>query len=268
VLVGAQSGVLLLDANNGELLAAYPVPGTHELRFGFNSVALSGSRLVATHSELGCWTWTRDRPDSAVSLLTPEGGIPRTIRAATFSDDGHVLFALDSAIRVHAPDGALVRTLEIGRGGVHDLAVSGEQVFAVTADGLLLADCWTAPQAWQVLHRRAHPIESLALRRWDDLVELVIPAGEDGVLGVYGDVGIVAQLVAAPVRVRRAWACDDLIVGLSEIRDRLVVLNANVPDSVPQQAPTTRLTRHSIQDVCIALRRAAGPADSAGESPS
>lgn len=268
VLVGAQSGVLVLDADDGELLAEYPVPGTRELRFGFNRVALSGSRLIATHSELGCWTWTRNRPDSPDALLVPEGGTPRTVRAATFSDDGHMLFAVDSAIRVHAPDGALARTLEISRGGVHDLAVSGEQVYAATADGLLLADRWTAPQVWQVLHRRADPIESLALRRWDDLVELVIPAGEDGVLGVYGDVGIVAQLVATPVRIRRAWACDDLVVGLSEVRDRLVVLNANLPDSVPRQAPTTRLTRHSIQDVCIALRRAANPADAAGESPS
>jgi hypothetical protein len=81
---------------------------------------------------------------------------------------------------------------------------------------------------------------------------------------------LVARLLTATTPIRRAWACDDTLVGLSENRDRLVVSNANLPERTGVDVPVARLLGRSIQDACIVTARAEEPrppvrADGSGE---
>ena len=268
LLIGAATGVWAVSAADRTVARRYTVPDAGKTTTGFNAAVIARDRLVATHSQLGCWAWRLDDPSTPEALLRPSAGVPKTVRAATVTTDGHVLFGADDEVHVIAPTGEPRRTLSIGRGAVHDIAVLDRTVYVTTSDGLVLEDCWDTPNVWQVLHRRAEPIESVHARRWDDLVELVIPAGADGLLGIYGDEGLVARLLTATTPIRRAWACDDTLVGLSENRDRLVVSNANLPERTGVDVPLARLLGRSLQDACIVTARAGEHRPPAGANES
>jgi len=259
LLLGAATGVWVLAAQDGSVVARYAVPSAGQPRTGFNSAAIVGGRLVATHSQLGVWSWNLGDPQDVRPLIQPVGGTPKTIRCATAAPDGHLLLAADDAVHVFAPAGEPLGTLPTGRGPIHGVAVLGDNVYVSTADGLVLRDAWRRPNIWEVLHRRSEPIESIQVRRWDDLVEVVIPAGPDGVLGIYEDEGMVARLMTASVPIRRVWACDDTLVALTENRDRLVIANANMPGRQGLDLPLARRLGHSLQDACLLIAPAAGP---------
>ncbi|MBN2446355.1 MAG: hypothetical protein JXO22_06510, partial [Phycisphaerae bacterium] len=105
--------------------------------------------------------------------------------------------------------------------------------------------------AWLTVHRTFGAIESITARCWNDLIELVIPEADRGISGVFGDEAAVTHLLDASVSIRRAWATDDVVVGLTARRDRLVVLNANRPGREAEDIPLARQVGHSIQDACI-----------------
>ncbi len=257
LLVGAATGVWAVHATTRAIERRWPVPDAPPPTSGFNAAAIAGDTLIATHSQLGAWQWPLGIPGTPRALLRPEGGRPKTIRAVRTAEGEHVLLAADDEVRVFGPDGTAVRSLSVGRGSVHDVAVLGRTVYVATSEGFVLEDDWQSPNIWQVRYRGGQSIETVHARTWDDLVELVIPAGADGVLAIYGDEGVTARLLAAAVPVRRAWACDDLILGVNTLRDRLLVLSATAAERRPVEVPAARLLGHTLQDACIVTRPAA-----------
>jgi len=254
LLVGAARGLWVLHAASGEVVGKYEVPDAREPRTGFNAAAVVGDSMFATHSQLGCWSWPLDRPSEARSLLEPADGVPNTVRAAATTDDGRMLFAADDCVHVYDADGRSLGTRDTGGRIIHCLAVVDDAVIAGASNGMLLRDTLDESQElWEVVHRAPAAIETVQARRWNDLVELVVPSGSQGVCGVYTDEGVVARLLESSTPIRRAWACDDVIVGLNEWRDRLIVMNANLPGRTGRDVPIARLLGHSIQDAAIVV---------------
>jgi hypothetical protein len=253
LLVGAACGVWRLSAADGGIIQQYGVPDAGTPRTGFNAAVVCGDRLFATHSQLGAWSWAIDQPDDARAVLRPEGGVPRTIRAATTDEQGRVWLAADNRARVYAASGEFCGESGPADGAIHCLTPLEDSVYAGTETGSLLCCALDTPGAWTVVHRASGAIESLTARRWDDLIELVIPAGSQGVCGVYAGEGIVARLLETTTAVRRAWACDDALVALSDGRDRLIVLHATMPRT-GRDVPLARMLRSPIQDACIVTR--------------
>jgi len=254
--------VWAVNAANGDIVGKYEVPNAGEPRTGFNAAALAGDRLFATHSQLGCWCWPLARAAEARALLEPVDGAPRTIRAATTTEDGRLLFAADDCVHVYDAEGQPLSMLDTGGKVIHCLAALENAVYAGTANGMLLEGTLDETQElWLVVHRAPAAIETVQARRWNDLVELVIPAGVQGVCGVYGEEGVVTRLLESRTPIRRAWACDDLILALNELRDRLIVMNANLPDRTGHDVPVARLLGHSIQDAAIVVTTKEGERD-------
>lgn len=265
LLIGAARGVWRIDAATGEVRAKYAVPGDETPRTGFNAAVTRGGQLFATHSQLGAWSWLLHDPADARALLRPIEGMPRTIRAVTVDRRGRVLLAADN--RVHAFDLAGETAWQTGPadGSIHCLATLEDWVFAGTSTGALLRCDLDLRDAWLPVHRARGAIESISARRWDDLVELVIPAGADGICGVYVGEGLVSRLLTAAQPIRRAWACDDLLVGLTETRDRLVVLSSAAAGREGVDVPIGRMLGAAVQDACVVTRHDGKGASAAGE---
>jgi hypothetical protein len=294
LLVGAARGVWVLNAADGALLNRYEVPETESPRTGFNSAAVCGDRLVATHSQLGCWSWRLDQSAPPTALLRPAAGVPKTVRAATpvWWDrlpvgvrggedrpevgpprmEGHVLFAADDRVHAMLCDGSGARATGSVGSSITCLALLDDELYVGTADGVLVVRLdWSAKppalvsDAWRIVHRARGAIETIVVRRWNDLIELVLPAGLDGVCGVYAEESIVSRLMPAYSPIRRVWACDDAIVALNENRDRLAVLHSSRPERIAQEIPLARMLGSSIQDACLVTKHSESAAS--GEGP-
>ena len=254
LLVGAATGVWLLDADDGSVTGKFEVPGADRPRTGFNAAIVTGDNLIATHSQLGCWTWPLAQPSVGRALLQPESGVPKTIRSVVATSDGRVLFAADDTI--HVLDRELNPSAKLDTGGktVTCIYVLDDSLYVGTLDGFVLHDRLDdSHELFEVVHRAHDAIESIHARRWNDLVELVIPADAQGVLGIYGDEGVATPLLECRAPIRRAWACDDVVVGLSDHRDSLIVMNADMPQRTGREVHVARMTGRSIQDACIVV---------------
>lgn len=264
--VGAATGVWTLSADSDAAATAYAVPDSERQKTGFNAAVVAGGFLYATHSHLGCWRWTLDAPDEASPILRPEGGRPKTIRAVTVAGDGRVFFTGGSKVLFYDPDtDELVEFSAVGD-TIHALAILDDDVYVGTADGKLLRTRLDEPRGWSTAHRTLDAIESISVRRWNDLVEMVIPASDEGILGVYADENVTVRLLQSPDPIRRAWACDDVLVGLTRRRDKLAVTNANLPERTARVIPVGQMIGHSVQDACLVIRTLAEEPHAAASS--
>lgn len=260
LMVGAARGVWALHAQSGEIAARFEVPGVEPPRTGFNAVAVVADRLFATHSALGCWSWPLSAPTDGRAILEPQAGVPRSIRCATTAEEVCVavasarptlLLAADDCLHTYDPAADELTAIGTADDVIHSVAVLENQAFVGTAGGRLMQLDLRRPDDWWQAYRVRGAIESISPRRWTDLVELVIPAGPEGVLGLYVEENVTVRLLDAPLSIRRAWAADDCVVGLADSRDRLIVMDTNSPDRRGREAPIARLTGHSIQDACL-----------------
>lgn len=257
LMIGAASGVWMLDAETGAVLAAYKADSPQRPRTGFNASVVAGDTLYATHSQLGCWAWPVKDPAGGRAILAPNGGVPKAIRSVATAD-GLVYLAADDCVHVFDPDTAELRVQSTAGDVIHCLALDGQTLYVGTERGRLLRQESGQPDDWFAPFHTSGPLESVAVRRWGDLVELVVPAGPQGIDAVYEEQNVVVRLVETGQSIRKAWACDDLVIGLNDRRDRLVVCRAAQPDRRGCEAAVSRLMGASIQDVCIVTHSAAG----------
>lgn len=263
LLIGAALGVWRLDAETGDQRGRYAVPDRDMPRTGFNAVALHGEHIYATHSQLGAWRWNLAEHEAPFALLEPAAGVPRTVRAVTTDAHGRVLLATDDRVRAFDQEGQTLWQSAPAGDAIHCIAPLDDDVYIGTSAGSLLRTSLIAPGEWIAVHRAFGVVESIAARRWDDLIELVIPAGRQGVTGVYATEGIVSRLLDAEMGIRRTWACDDTLLALTSQRDRLLVLGGDLPERTGVEIPLARLTGHSVQDACLITKQtsSAGSAD-------
>ncbi len=254
LLVGAATGVWCIP-DGGEPIALRAAT-EKQPRTGFNSAVRIGAHVFATHSQLGCWQWRTDDEDGGPQLVAACGDTVHSVRAATALDDGRLVFAVERCLHFYTPETNKSDVLSPASSTIYSLGATGRALYAGTGAGRLLRCDLHAPGFWTTVHQAVDPIESLAVRHWNDLVEVVIPTGEGGVCGVFGDEAAVTRLMPSSTRIRRVWASAGVIAALTAARDKLIVMTADQAGRTPREAPLARLTGRSIQDACVVSRGA------------
>ncbi len=266
LLLGAATGVWTISALDGSDPRPLALAGAGQPRTGFNASVIIGERLFATHSQLGCWSFPLGAgAGAAQKIVDPlSAGAARGaegIRAAIRADDGQLVFAVDSScFRCDARSLALVPLPPLPR-SIRALASDGGAIFAATDDGHVFSHRPGIDDTWDVLHRfGGAAVESLAVRHPGGLTELIVPAGAQGVCGLYPEQQLVTRLMETPAPVRRAWACDDLLAALAHAYDRLFVLPAGRPGRAPLDVPIARMLGGAVQDATIVYDEKRHPA--------
>jgi len=250
LIVGAATGLFAIDPISGDVRTRYTVPDAPPQRTGFNAAAAAGERLLATHSGLGAWSWRLEDASDAIAVMRVENGRPGSVREATAAGDGQtLLFAADDAVyKVHGNEAPVLHGTFDAE--VLSLSVADPYLYVATEAGELYRATLHGDDAMR-MYRTRGPLPSVSVRRWSDLLEAVIPGPAGGIAAIFGDDGVLSRLVDSADPIRRVWASDDAIVGLTERCDALLVLNHDMPERAGRRVPVARLTSRSIQDACL-----------------
>ncbi len=258
ILVGSATGVWALDGE-GNLAGRFETPFDGAApRTGFNAAVADRGRILATHSTLGCWAWPltaestgAPAPVIGAPLLRPQSGTPRTVRSPALSPDGTLYFAADDCVYRVAPGSDAPQLHTSADATIHSLAVAERTLIVGTESGTLLRQDLSQPDDWWVAFRTNRPIETIDVREWDDLTEVLVPAGTQGVLSIFDAQSVITPLLASAHSLRCAWATDDLVIALSDLRDRLVLLPAARAGRIGLEVSLARLFGGAVQDVCL-----------------
>jgi len=257
LLVGAAIGVWLLDAGSGEVRRALRVPDPPRVRTGFNAAVRVGPYVVATHSQLGCWWWLAETDGEPYTVQPAPAGPLVGIRSVQPLDDEHFVFASGSAVlRVHT-DWPTPRLVTRVGSTVRSLTVHADRAYIGTEDGrVLVVDPLADEATAEPLHAAGEPLESVVVRRWFDVTELLLPAASAGVIAVYPEHGLTSRMIETTSPVRRVRAADDCIVALTRGYDRLAVRTTATPDRQAISVPLAAMTAALVQDMTLVVQQA------------
>lgn len=252
--LGAATGVYRwpIDASCPDLtLSVQPTP---DVRGGFNSVAATGNRVYATHSELGLCAWSLADANTSTNLfgsLTHKAKAVRAVRAC----DGHLYAAIDHRV-IRWPVGEMPSEPDlIFKGSVSiitALCPTTVGLYAGTADGDVLF--WSP--GGEKCPRRLHTgsgrsCESVWIAQNHGVERIIFTDTSLHVnVQVIGD-SFACRYEAGGQTLRRVNVTDDLLVATNDLRDRLILWNpAN------QATPSATIlvgsqTGHSVQDICL-----------------
>lgn len=255
LFVGASRGLyeMPLDGDLRADIITYATDPGARVQGGVNASALAGDHVFASHSELGLLCWKRGGADAACPVLPNHMRNARAVRCVCFFD-GRLCFSIDERVCMLPADALDAEPDELtgSRSLITALCPSADGVYAGNADGEVLH--WPAGRRDQpqVLHAgRRRSAESVALLDFGGLKRLFYTDTSLAVFArVMGDT-FICRYEAAGQTVRRAEVAPDLIVGTNDVRDRLIFWRPGRPGTPLGVVSVARLTRHSIQDVCL-----------------
>ncbi len=253
LFVGASSGLYEFSADGDGKVWTYPADPGAGVRGGVNSVALVGDRVFASHSELGLLYWTRRQTTMAECLLPDRTRECSAIRCVRFFD-GYLYFSLDDRV-CRLSTNRLDEAPEefVGSGAtVTAVFATHDAVFAGNADGKILRWAADERQTPEIVHAgRQRPAESVSVLDNGGLPRLIYTDTSPAVFArVIGDT-FSCRYEAGGQTLRRVEAAADLIVATNEVRDRLICWKPGCPDKPGCVVQVSRLSGHSIQDVCL-----------------
>lgn len=253
LLLGAATGIYSLRLDQSEPDHVYVVAPSEPVRGGFNSVVMAAGAVYGAHSELGLRRWDVDGANPGGSLFGSLTRSARTVRGVC-AYDGDLCFGVDDRVvrwRIGTPD----RPSQVytgSTGAITALCVTEDGVFAGNSDGDVLF--WSPGQgdSPERLHRGSQrAVESVFVLGGGGVKRLVYTDTSLSVRGrVLGD-NFVCHYEAGGQTIRRAEVAPDLIVGTSELRDRVICWAPHKPGKPSGMIPVSSIIGRSVQDVCL-----------------
>lgn len=252
--LGAATGVYRQPVQSAEPDLTLVVGRAPAVRGGFNAVAVVGDKVLASHSELGLCEWSIENPDAPRRRFESQISAAKAVRDVEYHD-GRVYVAIDEGVLCFAADDPEDKPAATFRGSTATITAicpAAAGVYAGNADGDVLF--WPAdrPSRPQRLHTGiGRSVESLWMLETHGVQRLVYT---DTSLAVHarmlGD-SFTCRYDAGGQTLRRVEVAPDLLVATNDLRDRLIVWSPGDPASAKAVIHVSRLTGHSIQDVCL-----------------
>ncbi len=254
LLLGAATGVYRLPVDAIEPDATWLVPEAPAVRGGFNAVVGTDDRIIASHSELGIWSWSRQDAADAVELFSSLTSQAKAVRSVVRMAS-MMYCAVDAQIVSWSNRSVDGKPGEIFTGSTSTITAicpSGRGLYAGNAEGDILHWPVGVTDKPQTIHRgMQRPAESLWLTSAHSVDRLVFT---DTSLAVYalvvGD-SFVCRYEAGGQTLRRVDVAGDVIVATTELRDRLICWSPSDPSRPKATIAVGALCSRSIQDVCL-----------------
>lgn len=257
LLLGAATGVYRWPIDRAEPDLTLLIEDVPSVRGGFNTVAVVGDRVFASHSELGVREWNMSDPGSAKRRFESMIQGAKAVRGVQFFE-GDLYCAIDDRVIRWPADETTDRPTRIYTGSIATITAlcpTPEDLFAGNGEGDILH--WpkgrdTKPDRLHTgLHRAAESVWLLSTHGVRRLVytdtSLYVHAR------VLGD-NFTCRYEAGGQTLRRVEVAPDLLVATNELRDRLICWTPGQPAQPAAVVQVSRICGHSVQDVCLVPR--------------
>ena len=250
LLVGARSGVLVVDPANPDDAAAYFDPQTTSSALGFNAAAVAGDRLWATHGEAGLVAWTLGEGAAPALAVRPDQSpvkpfSPRNLFAL---DEGRVLLSSGSSLLEAKGEGSI---REVGAGPRADVvAVVAEDASVVVvheSGDLCRRDRRTLSAVCQT--RRTGKVTAAGGLPWFGATRVLLATEEGPVYCVGLDDELVTQYASPHRGLRIAAAAADRVAAVSSDRQRLVLWPSWDGRKPAAEVHLAGSTKHRVADI-------------------
>ena len=251
VLVGARNGVHVIDADSGEHLTTCIAKGRKDVRGGFNSMAMIGTDIFATHSELGLMKWANDNPKRAIACLPDLTEGSHAVRDVQSDEMGQLWLAIDNLVIAWRPGDDMSQSATEAPSEIATLCVSDGYVIAGLKTGMILRWVAAAMGDYEVLRERDHrTVRSVKFLSGGGVPRVLVGDGRQFLeLMVIGDA--YHGQYRAMHDLRWGFAKGDLVAGVNDSRDTLIIWDKNKPQHPKFHVPVRRMLGRSIQDVAL-----------------
>ncbi|MEK6642559.1 MAG: hypothetical protein AABZ08_01510 [Planctomycetota bacterium] len=252
ILVGARQGVFVMTVDAPEAATPYAFTPLADLRGGVNSTAIHNGRLYATHSEAGLLGWPFGEPDAPNYCLEDMLRGAKAVRDVQATDDGRLWFTIDSRVCAWCPDSKEAPLLFTAPAVIHSLLVTDTHVFTGLDNGAILRWDKQSPSMHDELQSPGgDAVHSLAFLSGGGIPRLLSADKRPHLtLRVLGDTYHAEYRCKQPLR----WgvAEEDVIVGVNDLRDQLILWRPDVPEEPLATIAVARTCGHTVQDVILA----------------
>jgi hypothetical protein len=227
VAAGAQQGVYLASVK-GDFSAAYYIETSGRPRGGFNSVAVAGTTVYASHSELGllCWEDAKESGKPVFPEITRAGKYIRGVcvhKRVVYFSSGTDVYAFEPGLS------EIKATYRNGRTPITALLVAGDSIFAGNQAGEVLHWVIDYPErAARVLLRRQGTIYSVGKMNTDKGRFLLVGARDYSVSAFDPLSGAVRQYIS-PDFLRWVDGAGDYVFASSYSGHRVFIWGVNQP---------------------------------------
>jgi hypothetical protein len=245
LLIGAQTGVILLDPSNPTHPTLFRDP-TITSQLGFNNVALVGDRIWASHSEAGVVAWDIDSPSApAITLRTPGA------RNLVPFDHACAIFSAGNDTFIATSDGQS-RWIDIPTAApVLFITTDHATITLIRADGAV-ERIDRATLKLTATDRRAGELSAAATLPWLGTTRLLLATGDGPIICFGHDDSLTTQFVSSHRGLRALASSADTLAAVSPDRQRVVLWKTWDPRQPAGEFHLAASVRHRAADICFA----------------
>jgi hypothetical protein len=254
LMAGAAVGLYEVEPDGDAGAKMFTLGNGAEVRGGFNSVAIAGDWVFASHSELGLIRWHQGEPTKAERLLENLTKGAQAVRGVQIHQ-GQVCCSVDQAVLVIDADDPVEGSVRACRGSdsvITSLCPTPDGIYAGNAEGQILYWPHGSESSVKIVHSGSRrPAESLHLLAVGGINRLFFT---DTSLAVHARVtadSFACRYEAGGQTLRRVEVAADLVVATNELRDRLILWKPDQPATPAGTISVARQAGRHVQDVCL-----------------